>query len=406
MDFAHSITVDQLYSIDQPVIDRTKELQERYRLTRQRSLAICAPLAVEDHAAQPIVDVSPPKWHLGHTTWFFEEFLLKPTSDYKPDPRSAFVFNSYYEGVGARVQRDMRGHYTRPTVQEVLAYRDQVDRAMERLFDAQLSNAQATILELGLNHEEQHQELLITDIKYILCQEPLFPAYGPFVEGIREELAGGRVSMPGGLYSIGFQGDGFCFDLERARHKIHLEPYAISARLITNRQWVEFIADGGYQDHRLWHSEGWAWVKENAIHAPLYWYEREGKWHWFSLQGLVPLELELPVAHISFYEAFAFAQWMGQRLPTEQEWEVASEQFSHGQRWEWTHSAFLPYPGYRKAEGPIGEYNGKFMVNQMVLRGASVATAPGHSRPTYRNFFHPHLRWQYTGLRLVENSMT
>lgn len=323
--------------------------------------------------------------------------------NYRQASGTAYVFNSYYEGVGARVQRDMRGNYTRPTVQEVLDYRKAVDDAMDQLLSADPTEEQLAILELGLNHEEQHQELLITDIKYILCQEPLFPKYGPFIEGWGQSPIDGKIRFPGGIHSIGFEGEGFSFDLEHGRHKVFLEPFTIDARLVTNQEWLEFIADGGYQDHRHWHSEGWAWVNGNKIKSPLYWYERDGERMWFSMQGLLPLDPEMPVAHISFYEAFAYAQWKGARLPTEQEWEVASDQLSYGQRWEWTQSAFLPYPGYKRADGAIGEYNGKFMVNQMVLRGASVATAEGHSRPTYRNFFHPHLRWQYTGLRLVEN---
>jgi ergothioneine biosynthesis protein EgtB len=378
--------------------------RDRYRRTRSRSIELCRPLAVEDHSAQPVVDVSPPKWHLGHTTWFFEQFLLRSLPHYQADEQVAFMFNSYYEGAGARVKREHRGHHTRPTVQEVLDYRSRVDEAMDRLLGQELSAEQLAVLELGLNHEEQHQELLITDIKYILCQEPLFPAYGPFNEGWDEKPVTGPIEVPGGLHHIGHDGEGFTFDVEHGRHQVHLEPFKIASRLVTNREWMGFIQDGGYSDHRHWHSEGWQWVRENGVKAPMYWYERDGVWHWFSLQGLVPVDPDMPVAHISFYEAFAFSQWSGRRLPTEQEWEVASPGFRWGQRWEWTHSAFLPYPGYRRAEGAIGEYNGKFMVNQMVLRGASVATSPGHSRHTYRNFFHPHLRWQYTGLRLVETT--
>jgi ergothioneine biosynthesis protein EgtB len=348
------------------------------------------------------VDVSPPKWHLGHTTWFFEEFLLKPLKWYTADRNTSYLFNSYYEAVGERVQRHMRGNYSRPTLQEVLDHRHRVNEAMDRLFDLGITAEQLSILELGLNHEQQHQELLVTDIKFILCQEPLFPAYGPFKESWREE-GDGELRIDGGTYSIGHDGDGFHFDLERDRHEVFLRPYAISRKLVTNREWIEFLNDGGYADHRHWHQEGWQWVKENNISAPLYWFYMEGQWKWFSLQGLVPLELDHPVTHISWYEASAFMNWCGKRLPTEHEWEVAAPQLNWGQRWEWTASAFVPYPGYRKAQGPIGEYNGKFMVNQMVLRGASVATPEAHSRITYRNFFHPHLRWQYTGLRSVTN---
>jgi ergothioneine biosynthesis protein EgtB len=382
------------------VVEAGSSAQLRYHRIRRRTVALCEPLAVEDHVLQPIVDVSPPKWHLGHTSWFFAHFLLKGTPFQLPESPADFVFNSYYEGAGSRVQRELRGTYSRPTVADVHAYRRQVDEAMDALMERGLDAQQEAVLELGLNHEQQHQELLVTDIKYILCQEPLFPVYGPFTEGW-EQPAGPPVKMPAGTYAIGYEGEGFAFDLERARHQVLLEPYALDAALVTNAEWLEFIADGGYRDHRLWHSEGWAWVQQHAINAPLYWYARPDGWYWFSLQGLVHVPERLPVAHISFYEASAFASWRGCRLPTEQEWEAAHAQLDHGQRWEWTSSALAPYPRYIRAEGTIGEYNGKFMVNQMVLRGASVATPKGHSRPTYRNFFHPPLRWQYTGLRLA-----
>ena len=362
---------------------------------------MCEPLAIEDHCVQPIVDVSPPKWHLGHTTWFYEQFLLKPLEWYKTDGNSSYLFNSYYDSVGDRVQRHMRGNYSRPTLQEVLDHRQQVDDAMDRLILGGLDMEQQAILQLGLHHEQQHQELLITDIKYILCQEPIFPEYGPFVEGWYEkELDDVKVNE--GTYWIGHDGKGFHFDVERERHQVHLSDLKINSRYVTNGEWIEFINDGGYRDHRHWHQEGWQWVQENVVRSPLYWYDRDGQWQWFSLQGLRPLDPRMPVAHISWYEASAFANWAGKRLPTEQEWEVAAPDLVWGQRWEWTQSSFQPYPGYKRAEGAMGEYNGKFMVNQMVLRGASVATPEGHSRISYRNFFHPHLRWQYTGLRLAE----
>jgi ergothioneine biosynthesis protein EgtB len=258
------------------------------------------------------------------------------------------------------------------------------------------------VLELGLQHEEQHQELLLTDLKYILGHNPLFPVYGEWDEGKRESATEDTVHIEGGLHSIGYAGEGFSFDNEHGRHRVYLEDFAISTKLVTNGEFMAFMDACGYADFEHWHSEGWQWVQDNHVDAPLYWHRIDGQWHQYTLQGLRPVDPALPVAHISFFEAFAFAEWKGMRLPTEAEWEVASERFQWGQRWEWTHSAYLPYPGYKRVPGALGEYNGKFMVNQMVLRGASVATAPGHSRVTYRNFFHPHLRWQYTGLRLVQ----
>lgn len=377
--------------------------RERYRAVRERTVSLCAPLRVEDHVVQPVVDVSPPKWHLGHTTWFFEQFILGTDPAYTVfSADMAYMFNSYYETVGKRVLRADRGNMTRPSLEEVHAYRRHVDAAMEELLSAgALPSERSHILELGLNHEEQHQELLLTDLKYILGHNPLFPAYGAYTESTREPEQATFVPIQGGIHSIGHQGEGFSFDNEHGRHKVHLEDFAISDRLVTNGEYMAFMDPGGYSDFNHWHSEGWQWVQDHHVEAPMYWHRVDGVWHHYTLQGLVPVDPALPLAHISFFEAFAFAEWSGMRLPTEAEWEVANERFHWGQRWEWTHSAYLPYPGYARAPGALGEYNGKFMVNQMVLRGASVATAPGHSRTTYRNFFHPHLRWQYTGIRLV-----
>ncbi|WP_118976196.1 ergothioneine biosynthesis protein EgtB [Taibaiella koreensis] len=381
--------------------------KEKYQRLRARTIAICASLAPEDYVVQPVVDVSPPKWHLGHTTWFFETFVLTPhQQDYAVfDPDYNYVFNSYYETVGARVVRTDRGNLSRPTVEEVFRYRAYVDAAMiaflsdETAIDASLR----AIIELGLNHEEQHQELLITDIKYILGNNPLLPAYActyekPEVPDIVEQA---WLDIPEGVYEIGAKGDQFCFDNELNRHKVYAQAFAIQSGPVTNEQFIAFIEDGGYQDFRHWHSDGWAWVQQHQVAAPMYWQQIEGAWYHYTPEGLTLVPLKQPVCHISYYEAWAFAAWAGCRLPTEAEWELASDRFPWGARWEWTESAYLPYPGFVKAEGAIGEYNGKFMVNQMVLRGASEATTPGHSRNTYRNFFQPGLRWQFTGLRLA-----
>jgi len=312
------------------------------------------------------------------------------------------VFNSYYETIGARVIRTDRGNLSRPSVEEIYEYRKYVDSAMERLLTCQADDVLQDTLLLGLNHEQQHQELLWTDIKYILGHNPLFPSLSnkDLDEGVSAG-AGVFVTFPAGIYEIGYEGDGFCFDNEKARHKVYLNDLEISTSLVTNEEYIAFIKAGGYENFTYWHAEGWDWVKNNHIRAPLYWHFIEGKWHCYTLAGLRPLDPKAPVCHISYYEAIAYAAWKGLRLPTEWEWEAASGQFNWGKRWEWTESAYLPYPGFKKAAGAIGEYNGKFMVNQMVLRGASVATPAHHSRKTYRNFFQPHLRWQFTGIRLA-----
>jgi len=381
------------------------ELKQAFDTVRQRSVSICAPLQTEDYVVQPVVDVSPPKWHLGHTTWFFETFVLQPNlKDYKVfNPDYNFVFNSYYESVGARVIRTDRGNLSRPGVADVYKYRAYVDEQMTQLLEQEISNELHGLITLGLNHEEQHQELLITDIKYILGHNPLFPAYQEdycFKE--RNISAADFIKMPAGIYEIGHTGNGFCFDNELNRHKVYLEAYSISNELVTNKEYLEFMQDGGYTDFRHWHAEGWDWVKTNQVKSPLYWHEVDGQWMNYTLKGLQLITPNQPLAHISYYEAAAYASWKGLRLPTENEWEAAASQLAWGDRWEWTESAYLPYPGFVKAPGAIGEYNGKFMVSQMVLRGGSVATPPGHSRITYRNFFHPPLRWQYTGIRLAK----
>lgn len=382
----------------------TKTLISNFTKVRQRTESICAPLEKEDYAIQPTEDVSPPKWHLGHTTWFFEQFILvQYVEDYQVfNKEFSFIFNSYYETLGERILRTDRGNLSRPTVDEVYAYRKYVDEIVEQHIPALSCDEIENILTIGLNHEEQHQELLITDIKYILGHNPLLPPYGYFKAHSPIEENEEWVQMKRGQYDIGFKGDTFCYDNELNPHTVFIEEYAIRNTLVSNQEYLAFIKNGGYQKFDLWHSEGWDWVQKNENKSPMYWHKLNGKWNHYTLEGLQELDLNAPVTHINYFEAFAFAQWAGHRLPTEFEWEAAIQQFKWGQRWEWTESAYLPYPGYKKPDGALGEYNGKFMVNQKVLRGASVATSPSHSRSTYRNFFQPHLRWQYTGIRLAK----
>lgn len=384
----------------------TKDIVKKYTDIRRRSEEICAPLEIEDYVVQPIVDVSPPKWHLGHTTWFFETFILAPHfPEYEIfDPQYNFVFNSYYETIGARVIRTDRGNLSRPSVSDIYQYRKYVDEQMKAFLQSRfMTETIEPLLELGLNHEQQHQELLMTDIKYILGHNPLFPAYTkekqtvkPYVEDVQ------MLRFPEGLYEIGFHGEGFCFDNELGRHKVYLTGFEIASRLVTNGEYLTFMEAGGYSDFRYWHAEGWDWVKQSHAESPLYWHYIDGKWMNYTLNGLQEVDPNSILCHINFYEASAFASWKGMRLPTEAEWEVASDHFNWGDRWEWTNSAYLPYPHFKKEAGAVGEYNGKFMVNQMVLRGASEATPPGHSRNTYRNFFQTNLKWQFTGIRLAQ----
>lgn len=380
-------------------------LVKRFQDIRRHSTDLCAPLEIEDYVVQPVVDVSPPKWHLGHTTWFFETFILQPHDpSYEVfDPQYNFVFNSYYETIGARVIRTDRGNLSRPSVSDVYRYREYVDNKMAAFLESEYMNeAVEPLLELGLNHEQQHQELLMTDIKYILGHNPLFPVYKNDritprkINGNRKMLA-----FSGGVYEVGFSGTGFCFDNELGRHKVYLNDFEISDHLVTNGEYLEFIEAGGYRDFRHWHADGWSWVKEKNKTSPLYWHSIDGKWMMYTLSGLQDINPDQELCHISFYEASAYASWKGMRLPTEQEWEIASHNFNWGTRWEWTNSAYLPYPGFKKEAGAVGEYNGKFMINQMVLRGASEATPEGHSRNTYRNFFQPDLQWQFSGIRLA-----
>lgn len=383
-------------------------LEQAFSKTRLHTEQLCAPLLTEDFVPQAAAFASPPKWNLGHTTWFFEEMLLRPfVGGYKVfDSTFGFLFNSYYNGLGDRVARHQRGLISRPSVQEVMDYRKYVDQAMVKLLNNSHDPRINELTILGINHEQQHQELFLTDLKYTFYQNPLRPPYDAEMNLVsRKNTEQGWVSMEEGIYAIGHNGDGgFCFDNELERHRVLLEAYRISKAFVTNGEFMAFMADGGYKDFRHWHDEGWTWVADNGICAPLYWEQTDGQWQHYTLAGMQAVDADAVVAHLSFYEAAAFANWAGKRLPTEFEWEAASGKLDWGLRWEWTNSAYLPYPRFAVAAGAVGEYNGKFMVNQMVLRGASVATPEGHSRITYRNFFHPDARWQFSGIRLAERS--
>jgi len=383
-----------------------REFLNLFNETRQHTEDICKPLKTEDYVVQPVVDVSPPKWHLGHTTWFFEEFVLKPHfknyTIFHAD--FAYVFNSYYESVGEKVLRTNRGNLSRPSVNEVYEYRDYVTKHMQKFLEQKPDDGILRVIQIGIHHEKQHQELLLTDIKYILGHNPLFPAYDKSFSELKIETQDQKwIKVEEGIYEIGHKDDSFCYDNELGRHKVYLESFEIKNTLVTNAEFLEFIDDGGYENVLLWHAEAWDWLNQNEINSPKYWFKIDAEWMRYTLAGLQKLNPKEPLTHISYYEAFAFAQWKGRRLPTEFEWEVAQAHFDWGQCWEWTESAYLPYPRYQKDDGALGEYNGKFMVNQKVLRGKSLATSSNHSRPTYRNFFHPHLRWQFNAVRLVKS---
>jgi ergothioneine biosynthesis protein EgtB len=379
-------------------------IKDRFRKIRMKSVELCSPLEIEDYVPQLAIHTSPPKWHLAHTTWFFEQMILKKhfTGYREFDETYNFLFNSYYNTVGDRALRVERGQ-SRPTVANVYKYREYVDDAMTKFLDSELNDEVRELLVLGLNHEQQHQELLITDLKYTLSMNHTFPAYGQDgskVDAVNASSGWSRVDE--GVYDVGYKGEGFCFDNELNNHKVYLNDFEISNSLVTNGEFIEFMNAGGYADFNLWLDEGWSWVNENEIQAPLYWHKINGTWHYYTLGGLKPVDKDAILSHVNYYESMAFAFWKKMRLPTEFEWEIASDQFKWGERWEWTNSAYLPYPGFKTASGAVGEYNGKFMINQMVLRGSSVATAEGHSRNSYRNFFHPYYRWQYSGIRLVK----
>ncbi|WAP70446.1 ergothioneine biosynthesis protein EgtB [Jiella pelagia] len=408
---------------------------ERYRHVRATSRELGAPLSDADATVQSMPDASPAKWHLAHTTWFFETMVLKPNlPGYEVfDDSFNYLFNSYYETIGERQPRPMRGMITRPHLDTVFAYRDHVDAAVERLLDRGASPEVAELVELGCHHEQQHQELLLTDILHLFAQSPLKPVYrDPQPLGVGAEPGEARfVSFDGGIVEIGHDGKGFAFDSEGPRHRALLEPYRLADRLVTNGEFIAFIEDGGYRDPLLWLSAGWADILANKWEKPFYWFQRDGEWWTMTLRGAQPVDHNAPVTHLSYFEVDAFATWAGKRLPSEFEWENAAAGLSmdgnfagsgrlrpkpagpasdgtlhqmFGDVWEWTRSPFSPYPRFKPVEGAVGEYNGKFMCGQFVLRGGSCVTPEGHIRATYRNFFPPDARWQFSGLRLAEDA--
>ena len=393
------------------------EWREAFRRVRGQTERRASHLSVEDQIVQSMADASPTKWHRAHVTWFFEQFLLVPNDPtYKIyDERFPFLFNSYYVAAGPRHARPQRGLITRPNGAEVTGYRAHVDAAVERLIDTVADDKAAevfSILEIGLHHEQQHQELLLTDILHAFAQNPTYPAYDASWRMPRR-AAGPRaveddafVEVPAGIHPIGHDGKGFCFDNETPRHEALIPKMRIARELVSNAQWLVFIEAGGYTTPSLWLSDGWATVQAEGWDAPGHWRLQDGTWHVMTLAGLIPVDPAQPVMHVSYYEADAFARFAGKDLPSEQEWEVAARagllNDAFDVAWQWTRSAYLSYPGYRAAEGALGEYNGKFMVSQMVLRGSSLATPEGHERISYRNFFYPSARWQFSGLRLAE----
>jgi ergothioneine biosynthesis protein EgtB len=414
---------------------KASTLAERYAHVRGFSERLCEPLVTEDYVVQSMPDVSPTKWHLAHTSWFFETFVLKPHHPgYRElDPAYAFLFNSYYTQVGPRHCRPERGYLSRPTVEEVLRYRSHVDEAMQEMLSGAAAEAGAHLIEVGLHHEQQHQELMLTDIKHVFSVNPLRPAYRE-PSGATEAAPAAPlewIGFPGGVHEIGHAGAGFVFDNETPRHRTYLQPFALGSRLVTNGEYLAFIEDGGYARPELWLSLGWEAAGGAGWSAPFYWEASDGGWTTFTLEGTRSLDPAEPVTHLTYFEADAFARWAGERLPTEAEWEVAAAtvpvqgnlaetgrfhpdaaprtgggrlQQMFGDVWEWTQSPYSPYPGYRPEPGALGEYNGKFMCNQFVLRGGSCATSLTHIRPTYRNFFPADAAWQFSGIRLARDA--
>lgn len=400
-----------------------------YTEVRAETVRLTEPLATEDMVVQSMTDVSPTKWHLGHVTWFFETFVLKPqVRDYEVF-RELFdyIYNSYYNAVGRQFPRSRRGMLTRPDVKDTLEYRRYVDRHMQAFFSRELSDELLDVIMLGLHHEQQHQELLLMDIKHVLFQNPAYPAYNEGLATRRGEMPPRNwVGFEAGMRDIGFDGKGFAYDNESPRHPEWVDAFELSSRPVTNAEYLAFIQDGGYQRPEFWLSDGWAAVQKDNWRGPLYWVERDGVWHEFTLGGLKLLDPEAPVCHVSLFEADAYATWAEARLPGEAEWETAAADLPltgnfadtgvyqpvaaagtqpleqmFGDTWEWTQSAYSPYPGYKPARGAMGEYNSKFMCNQYVVRGGCCVTPAGHTRPTYRNFFYPHMRWQFGGIRLA-----
>jgi ergothioneine biosynthesis protein EgtB len=416
--------------LPRPQKHETDAIKRRFADVRALTEALVAPLGDADATVQSMPDASPAKWHLAHTTWFFETFVLR---DHLPgytlhDARFPFLFNSYYEAEGARHARDRRGMITRPSLDEVFAYRRAVTAAVSAAIETLPAEA-LDLIELGCHHEQQHQELLVTDILHLFSENPCEPAIWPAARKQPVAMPGpiGWIEGAAGIEEVGHAGTGFAFDCEGPRHAVLLGDHAIADRTVTNGEWAAFIADGGYRDPRHWLADGWAWVKAERVEAPLYWASDGETWTRFGLDGRRPIDPAAPVTHVSFYEADAYAAWAGARLPTEAEWECAAANHDpdggsqldaggaveprpstggpafFGDVWEWTGSAYRPYPGFRAAEGAVGEYNGKFMSGQFVLRGGSCATPRGHLRASYRNFFYPHQRWQFTGVRLAKD---
>ncbi|SDB65624.1 ergothioneine biosynthesis protein EgtB [Flavobacteriaceae bacterium MAR_2010_188] len=381
-----------------------EELLISFKSTRKHTEDLCISLKNEDYSVQPVDFVSPPKWHLAHSTWFFEQFVLHEfIENYKEyDQDFSYLFNSYYNNIGARVLRPNRGNMTRPSVDEVFSYRAAITANIEKLIFETDNDEVLNIVEIGINHEQQHQELLAYDIKYILGNQPTFPKYETTFE--LEEINSSEefIQFDEGVYEIGHKSEGFSFDNEHGKHKVYLNDFNIRKTLVTNKEYLEFIEDGGYENFNLWHADGWEWINSNQIKAPMYWHKNQGSWFFYDYSDLVEVIPNQAVSHISFYEAYAFAEWKKMRIPTEFEWEVASTKIDWGQLWEWTNSAYLPYPNFKTADGALGEYNGKFMINQMVLRGSAITTPKGHERHTYRNFFQPDMRWMFSGIRLAK----